>query len=62
MHEERAILFGRLKRHEQALAIYTNVLRDYKAAENYCKVNYDRMDPENSKVFKCFRCNCLEKM
>uniref|UniRef100_A0A914ZRK7 CNH domain-containing protein n=2 Tax=Parascaris univalens TaxID=6257 RepID=A0A914ZRK7_PARUN len=51
MHEERAILFGRLKRHEQALAIYTNVLRDYKAAENYCKVNYDRQDPENSKVY-----------
>ncbi|VDK28861.1 unnamed protein product [Anisakis simplex] len=50
MHEERAILLGRLKRHEQALAIYTNVLRDYKEAENYCKINYDRQDPENSKV------------
>uniref|UniRef100_A0A0M3J823 Vam6/Vps39-like protein (inferred by orthology to a human protein) n=1 Tax=Anisakis simplex TaxID=6269 RepID=A0A0M3J823_ANISI len=51
MHEERAILLGRLKRHEQALAIYTNVLRDYKEAENYCKINYDRQDPENSKVY-----------
>ncbi|KHN87495.1 Vam6/Vps39-like protein [Toxocara canis] len=51
MYEERAILLGRLKRHEQALAIYTNILRDYKAAENYCKMNYDRHDPENSTVY-----------
>ena len=44
------MLLGRLKKHEQALAIYTNVLKDYKAAENYCSTHYDRNDPENSKV------------
>ena len=52
LYEERAMLLGRLKRHEQALTIYTNVLKDYKAAENYCNVHYRRDDPENSKVKK----------
>ncbi|VDD86099.1 unnamed protein product [Enterobius vermicularis] len=51
LYEERAMLLGRLKKHEQALAIYTNVLKDYKAAENYCSTHYDRNDPENSKVW-----------
>ena len=31
--EERAILLGRLGRHEQALAIYVHVLKDFDMAE-----------------------------
>lgn len=51
MFEERAMLLGRLKKHEQALAIYTRVLRDYRAAVKYCELHYNRNDPENSKVW-----------
>uniref|UniRef100_A0A0N5AM33 CNH domain-containing protein n=1 Tax=Syphacia muris TaxID=451379 RepID=A0A0N5AM33_9BILA len=51
LYEERAVLLGRLKRHEQALAIYTSILKDYKAAEEYCVAHYNRNDPENSKVW-----------
>uniref|UniRef100_A0A914X4H1 CNH domain-containing protein n=1 Tax=Plectus sambesii TaxID=2011161 RepID=A0A914X4H1_9BILA len=42
LFEERALLLGRMKRHEQAIAIYTNILHDYKAAENYCNTYYDK--------------------
>uniref|UniRef100_A0A914DKF3 CNH domain-containing protein n=2 Tax=Acrobeloides nanus TaxID=290746 RepID=A0A914DKF3_9BILA len=49
--EERAIVYGRLKMHEEALAIYTSVLLDYKAAERHCNKYYDPKDPINSQVF-----------
>ncbi|CAD5226187.1 unnamed protein product [Bursaphelenchus okinawaensis] len=49
--EEKAIVFGRLKRHEEALVLYTNVLMDFKAAEVYCLRNYDPRDSVNSTVF-----------
>lgn len=40
-HEERAILMGKIGRHEQALAIYTCVLQDRSKAENYCRNTYN---------------------
>lgn len=33
MYEERAMILGRLGRHEQAIVIYTNILHDYQQAE-----------------------------
>lgn len=40
LYEERALLLGRIGRHEQALSIYAHVLRDHAAAENYCRKQY----------------------
>ncbi|MCP9262751.1 Vam6/Vps39-like protein [Dirofilaria immitis] len=51
LYEERALLLGRLNRHQQALAIYTQILKNYKAAEKYCMNCYESKDPERSKVF-----------
>uniref|UniRef100_A0A0R3RRQ7 CNH domain-containing protein n=1 Tax=Elaeophora elaphi TaxID=1147741 RepID=A0A0R3RRQ7_9BILA len=51
LYEERALLLGRLKKHQQALAIYTQILKNYKAAEKYCLDCYEPKDPERSKVF-----------
>ncbi|XP_059173340.1 vam6/Vps39-like protein [Physella acuta] len=57
-HEERAILLGRLGRHEQALSIYIHTLKDIGRAKEYCANNYDR-DKEGKKdvyylLFKMF--------
>ncbi|ORY62729.1 hypothetical protein BCR35DRAFT_308965 [Leucosporidium creatinivorum] len=41
MHEVRAILLGRLGRHEGALQIYVYQLEDHATAEEYCKRVYD---------------------
>lgn len=49
-YEERALLLGRLKQHEQALTIYTSILHDFDAAEQYCQMYYDRNDSTNSQV------------
>lgn len=35
LFEERALLLGRLGRHDQALAIYVHVVKDDKMAEEY---------------------------
>ena len=40
MYEERALLLGRLERHEPALAIYAYILRAPVLAEDYCEKNY----------------------
>lgn len=37
MFEERALLLGRLDRHQPALAIYAFVLKSYEMAEEYCE-------------------------
>ncbi|VDM61636.1 unnamed protein product [Angiostrongylus costaricensis] len=50
-YEERALLLGRLKHHEQALAIYTSILNDFESAEEYCRIYYDRNDEINSQVY-----------
>jgi hypothetical protein len=38
--EEKAIIYGRLKRHEEALAIYSTVLMDFQAADRHCSHYY----------------------
>ncbi|CAI4225151.1 unnamed protein product [Auanema sp. JU1783] len=50
-YEERALILGRLKQHEQALNIYTSVLSDFGAAEQYCELFYDKNDQYDSKVY-----------
>lgn len=40
--EERAIILGRLGKHEQALTIYVRALGDIKKATDYCKKVYDK--------------------
>ena len=50
LYEERALILGRLKGHEQALTIFVSILNDFQAAENYCQLYYDRKDHINSQV------------
>ncbi|XP_055878560.1 vam6/Vps39-like protein [Biomphalaria glabrata] len=50
-HEERAILLGRLGRHEQALGIYVYTLKDFQRAEDYCAKNYDSNKEGNKDVY-----------
>ncbi|RMX46404.1 hypothetical protein pdam_00000713 [Pocillopora damicornis] len=40
-YHERALLLGRVGRHEEALAIYIHILHDPKLAEEYCHRNYN---------------------
>ncbi|XP_065183462.1 LOW QUALITY PROTEIN: vam6/Vps39-like protein [Sycon ciliatum] len=53
LFEERALLLGRMNRHEQALAIYTHVLKDTKQAEEYCRKNYNRSSEHSKDVYLC---------
>ncbi|CAG9762236.1 unnamed protein product [Ceutorhynchus assimilis] len=39
--EERALILGRLGKHDQAIALYVRALGDVKKAENYCSQMYD---------------------
>lgn len=39
---ERAVLLGKLKQHNQALAIYVMVLDDYEKALQYCDQVYQK--------------------
>ncbi|CAB04720.1 Vacuolar protein sorting-associated protein 39 homolog [Caenorhabditis elegans] len=50
-YEERALILGRLKQHEQALAIYVNTLKNVPAAEEYCRLYYNAHDETNSQVY-----------
>ena len=43
--EERAIILGRLKKHEKVLAIYIQILGDVEKASKYCEDNY-KDDPD----------------
>lgn len=49
--EERAILLGRLGRHEQALDIYIHTLKSIKLAEEYCAKNYAKDKEGNKDVY-----------
>lgn len=40
-YHERALLLGRVGRHEEALAIYIHILHNTKLAEEYCHRNYN---------------------
>eukprot|EP00042_Codosiga_hollandica_P055770 m.788291 g.788291 ORF g.788291 m.788291 type:complete len:902 (-) comp59192_c1_seq12:2409-5114(-) len=48
LFEERAILLGRIGRHEQALTIYVYKLGNHSMAEEYCTQHYNK-DKENSR-------------
>eukprot|EP00040_Diaphanoeca_grandis_P029545 m.173140 g.173140 ORF g.173140 m.173140 type:complete len:903 (-) comp31717_c4_seq1:125-2833(-) len=48
LYEERAILLGRIGRHDQALSIYAHKLKDPEKAEEYCQKQYE-LDSEGSK-------------
>ena len=50
LFEERAVLLGKLGRHEQALSIYTNILKDMPAAVEYCNICYQSDSPTNKEV------------
>uniref|UniRef100_A0A5S6QR48 CNH domain-containing protein n=1 Tax=Trichuris muris TaxID=70415 RepID=A0A5S6QR48_TRIMR len=51
MHEARAAILGRLKRHDQVLVIYVNILKDFQSARNYCSRNYNETDPSASQLY-----------
>ncbi|THV01026.1 hypothetical protein K435DRAFT_718392 [Dendrothele bispora CBS 962.96] len=50
LYEPRAILLGRLGRHDQALEIYVYRLHDFAEAEKYCK-RYYQADAETKNIF-----------
>ncbi|KAJ8308553.1 hypothetical protein KUTeg_013427 [Tegillarca granosa] len=50
-YEERAILLGRLGRHEQALGIYVHILHDKELAEEYCLNYFERSKEGNKDVY-----------
>lgn len=49
--EERALLLGRMGKHEQALFIYVHILKDTKMAEEYCHKHYDQNRDGNKDVY-----------
>ncbi|XP_052769246.1 vam6/Vps39-like protein [Mya arenaria] len=49
--EERAILLGRLGRHEVALGLYVIVLKDPILAEEYCRTYYKKGKPGDKDVY-----------
>ncbi|KAI8823117.1 vacuolar sorting protein 39 domain 2-domain-containing protein [Fimicolochytrium jonesii] len=51
LYEEKAIVLSRLKRHEEALRIYIEKVRNYRMANLYCEKHYDPSDPQSRDVF-----------
>ncbi|XP_035234198.1 vam6/Vps39-like protein [Stegodyphus dumicola] len=51
LYDEGAIVLGKLGRHEDALAIYAHVLRNFSKAEKYCEKNYCKDKPSNQDVY-----------
>uniref|UniRef100_A0AAZ3STZ2 CNH domain-containing protein n=1 Tax=Oncorhynchus tshawytscha TaxID=74940 RepID=A0AAZ3STZ2_ONCTS len=49
--EERAVLLGRMGKHEQALFIYVHVLKDTHMAEEYCHRHYDKETDRSQDVY-----------
>ncbi|KAK1793610.1 hypothetical protein P4O66_011994, partial [Electrophorus voltai] len=49
--EERALLLGRMGKHEQALFIYVHVLKDTHMAEEYCHKHYDKAADGSKDVY-----------
>ncbi|XP_040189096.1 vam6/Vps39-like protein [Rana temporaria] len=49
--EERALLLGRMGKHEQALFIYVHILKDTSMAEQHCHKHYDRAKEGNKDVY-----------
>uniref|UniRef100_A0A1B6MRH7 CNH domain-containing protein n=1 Tax=Graphocephala atropunctata TaxID=36148 RepID=A0A1B6MRH7_9HEMI len=51
LFEERAIILGKLGRHEQALSIYVSVLSDIQRAREYCDKVYKQDSPGADDVY-----------
>ncbi|XP_029683915.1 vam6/Vps39-like protein isoform X2 [Takifugu rubripes] len=49
--EERALLLGRMGKHEQALLIYVHILKATRMAEDYCQRHYDSSLEGNKDVY-----------
>ncbi|KAM8921627.1 vam6/Vps39-like protein [Pelodytes ibericus] len=49
--EERALLLGRMGKHEQALFIYVHILKDTNMAEQYCHKHYDAKKDGSKDVY-----------
>uniref|UniRef100_A0A8C3A0R1 VPS39 subunit of HOPS complex n=1 Tax=Cyclopterus lumpus TaxID=8103 RepID=A0A8C3A0R1_CYCLU len=49
--EERALLLGRMGKHEQALFIYVHILKDTRMAEEYCHSHYNSLVDGNKDVY-----------
>uniref|UniRef100_A0A4W6DB22 VPS39 subunit of HOPS complex n=1 Tax=Lates calcarifer TaxID=8187 RepID=A0A4W6DB22_LATCA len=49
--EERALLLGRMGKHEQALFIYVHILKDTRMAEEYCHGHYNSLVEGNKDVY-----------
>ncbi|XP_063354578.1 vam6/Vps39-like protein isoform X1 [Pelmatolapia mariae] len=49
--EERALLLGRMGKHEQALFIYVHILKDTHMAEEYCHGHYNSSMEGNKDVY-----------
>lgn len=52
LYEERAIILGKLGRHEQALSIYVSVLGDIQRAKEYCDKVYQKGGNDAKQVRK----------
>ncbi|KAJ3294644.1 Vam6/Vps39-like protein [Borealophlyctis nickersoniae] len=51
LFEERATVLSRLGRHEDALRIYTEKIRNYQLANMYCEKHYNPIHPTSKDVF-----------
>lgn len=51
MFEERAVILGKLGKHEQVLSIYVNILGDVDRAVEYCNKVYKRGDVVGGEVY-----------
>ncbi|CAK1543127.1 unnamed protein product [Leptosia nina] len=51
LFEERAVILGKLGRHEQALAIYIQILGDVERAIRYCDNVWDRANEKSTDVY-----------
>ncbi|XP_001853245.2 vam6/Vps39-like protein [Culex quinquefasciatus] len=51
LFEARAIILGRLGKHEKVLAIFVQLLGDFDKAVEYCDETYDSDDPKSSDVY-----------
>ncbi|KAM9787052.1 vam6/Vps39-like protein isoform X2 [Syngnathus typhle] len=49
--EERALLLGRMGKHEQALFIYVHILKDTRMAEEYCHSHYSSAVEADKDVY-----------
>lgn len=56
--EERALVLGRLNKHEKVLAIYIQVMGDVQKAETYAEANYE----QNKEIFNIFMRTILKPM